>query len=214
MFTGIIETIGELVTAKTGNNTDCRLSIHCGPDLLKDVKLGDSIAVSGVCLTVVHFDEHRFDADVSAETLRCTTLGALKTGDVLNLERALLPTTRLGGHFVSGHVDGLGKLVAIQAEGDSKRLSFSVDQALSRFIAAKGSIAIDGVSLTVNGIESDQFWVNLVPHTQLKTTLTRMHPGAVVNIEVDMLARYIARFVQTTDNAKLDQAFLEQHGYV
>jgi len=162
-----------------------------------DIALGESIAVSGVCLTVVEFDAAGFAADVSNETLSRTTLGALADGAPVNLERALLPTTRLGGHLVSGHIDGLGAVRAIEADARSQRWTFVVPRALARYIAEKGSIAVDGVSLTVNHVTDDTFDVNLVPHTVSHTAFSAMPLGAAVNIEVDQVARYVERLVST-----------------
>lgn len=196
MFTGLIEAVGAL-RAREPRDGDLRLWIDAGSLPRADIALGESIAVSGVCLTVVAFDADGFAADVSNETLSRTTLGALADGAAVNLERALLPTTRLGGHLVSGHVDGLGTVQAIDADARSLRWRFAVPRALARYIAPKGSVAIDGVSLTVNRVEDTAdgatFEVNLVPHTMAHTAFGVARVGAQVNIEVDQVARYVER---------------------
>lgn len=196
MFTGLIEAVGRL-RSRESRDGDLRLWIDTGPLARDDIALGESIAVSGVCLTVVAFDASGFAADVSNETLARTTLGGLADGAALNLERALLPTTRLGGHLVSGHVDGLGTVQSIEADARSLRWTFAVPRVLARYIAEKGSVAIDGVSLTVNrvadGHDATTFDVNLVPHTMAHTAFGATPVGAQVNIEVDQIARYVER---------------------
>lgn len=192
MFTGIIEAVGHLIERETRGG-DVRLTIDTGALDLADVALGDSIAVGGVCLTVVALAERAFGADVSVETLACTTLGALAVGDAVNLEKALRLSDRLGGHLVSGHVDGIGRVVAIEPDARSLRWTFEVPPALARYIAAKGSVCVDGVSLTVNHIEANRFGVNLIPHTMAVTTFAARRVGDAVNIEVDLVARYLER---------------------
>lgn len=195
MFTGIILAVGkvERLVALEG---DYQLTFNTGQLALDDVNIGDSIAVSGVCLTVVELMANSFSADVSKETLSRTTLAQAQVGSSVNLELALAPTTRLGGHFVSGHVDGLGTVLRKEQEGRSYRFEIKVPQVLSRYIAEKGSICIDGISLTVNQVASETFSVNIVPHTLSMTTLGVMPIGAAVNIEVDILARYLERLIQ------------------
>lgn len=192
MFTGIIEATGTLRQLRqTGG--DWRLEIASDRLDFSDVVLGDSIAVSGVCLTVVSQGNASFAADVSNETMRCTSLGGLQTGDTVNLEKALTPTSRLGGHIVSGHVDGLAELIDVQADGRSTRLCYRVPAELARYIAAKGSVCLDGVSLTVNQVDGVEFTVNIIPHTAANTTIRHYRPGRQVNLEVDVVSRYLER---------------------
>ncbi len=192
MFTGIIQAIGH-ITRVERREGDVRLHLTAGDLDLSDVSPGDSIAVSGVCLTALEPSVHGFVADVSNETLRLTTLGHAKEGDAVNLEKALRLVDRLGGHLVSGHVDGMGEVLAIDDDARSQRWRFRVPQALSRYIAKKGSVCIDGVSLTVNAVEADDFEVNLIPHTTQVTTFGARRVGDAVNIEVDLMARYAER---------------------
>lgn len=197
MFTGIVQQVGTLTPISEG-----RYGLHTGSAFIQGVQLGDSIAVSGVCLTVVALQAEGFAADVSAETLRCTTLGQLQSGASVNLERALTLGTPLGGHLVSGHVDGVGRVRQRQSEGASEVFWFDWPPALARFIAVKGSVCVDGVSLTVNALDVDGFAVNLVPHTCSRTTLGQLQPGAPVNLEVDVVARYVARFLEASQTAR------------
>ena len=180
---------------------------------LADVQLGDSIAVSGVCLTAVTLEPRGFSADVSNETLSLTTLGQLKAGDPVNLEKALRLADRLGGHLVSGHVDGVGKVVSVAPDARSQRWVFEVPASLSRYIAAKGSICIDGTSLTVNEVAGTRFGVNLIPHTVEHTAFHARRAGDAVNIEVDVIARYVERLIGSGQAPRLDEAFLKQHGF-
>ena len=202
MFTGIIEAIGQ-VRALQARAGDLRLCIGSGNLDMHDVALGESIAVNGVCLTVVAFSAEHFEADVSNETLRCTTLGELQVDAPVNLERAMRADGRFGGHIVSGHVDGVGEVRSITAESRSQIWRFRVPAALSRYIAEKGSVCIDGTSLTVNAVEGDEFEVNLVPHTVTHTRFHSLTTGARVNIEVDLIARYVER-LRTRDTASLE----------
>lgn len=192
MFTGIIQAVGHLAARET-RGADARLVIDAGALDLGDVALGDSIAVAGTCLTVVAIDSTRWTADVSAETLRLTTLGTLAVGDALNLEKALRLADRLGGHLVTGHVDGVGAVANVEDDGGSQRWSFRVPAALMRYIAVKGSICVDGTSLTVNAVDGDRFGVTLIPHTLGATTFAARKVGDAVNIEVDLMARYAER---------------------
>jgi riboflavin synthase len=192
MFTGLIQAVGSLRDAQPRGG-DLRLRIDVGALPMDDVQLGESIAVSGVCLTVVEFDQQSFAADVSNETLSLTTLGALAEGAPVNLERALLPTTRLGGHLVAGHVDGIGRVEKTWDDGRSQRWRFSAPAGLLRYIANKGSICVDGVSLTVNLADDSGFEVNLVPHTIEHTAFASTPAGSPVNLEVDLIARYVER---------------------
>lgn len=192
MFTGLVEAVGRVavIEAKGG---DVRLRIASETLGFADVQLGDSIAVNGVCLTVVAFDAHGFDADVSTETLARTTLGAWTVGRLVNLEKSLRFGDRVGGHLVSGHVDGVGQVVSIEADARATRWRFALPRALSRFVAEKGSIAVDGVSLTVNSVGDEHFEVALIPHTQTVTAFAETAVGSAVNLEVDLLARYLDR---------------------
>ena len=194
MFTGIIEAVGTL-GAITRRDDGARISVNTANLDLTDVKIGDSIAVNGVCLTVVALGSKAFEADLSAETLARTTFGQRRVGDRLNLERALTLAKSLGGHLVSGHVDGVAQVQASSADGQSRVVTFQVPQMLGRYIAAKGSICVDGVSLTVNVVEGDHFTVSLIPHTLGMTTLDVLQAGAAVNIEVDIIARYLERLL-------------------
>ena len=195
MFTGIIQAVGQ-VAALEPRGGDVRLRIAAPGWPLDDVAEGDSIAVAGVCLTALDLAADGFAADVSIETLNLTTLGRLAPGDGVNLEKALRLSDRLGGHLVSGHVDGVGRVVEIAADARSQRWTFEAPAALARYIAVKGSICIDGVSLTVNAVDGARFGVNLIPHTQAVTTFGTRRPGDAVNLEVDLLARYIERLQQ------------------
>ena len=195
MFTGIIQTVGHIQSLqKIGG--DIRLSINVNGLPMHDVELGESIAVSGVCLTVVAFDENFFAADVSNETLSRTSLGNLGLGDKVNLERALQASSRIGGHWVSGHVDGLASVNSIVEDARSQRWRFTADKSLLRYIAEKGSVAVNGVSLTVNQADFEGFEVNLVPHTIEHTNFSALSKSSSVNIEVDLMARYVERLMQ------------------
>jgi len=192
MFTGIIQAIGRIAGSEARGG-DTRLVIAAGGLPLDDVADGDSISVSGVCLTALRPQAGRFAADVSTETLARTTLGALRTGDPVNLEKSLRLADRLGGHFVFGHVDAVGRVAAIDDDARSQRWRFVLPRDLLRYVAAKGSIGIDGVSLTVNDVDGDTLGVNLIPHTIAATTFGVKSVGDAVNIEVDLIARYLER---------------------
>lgn len=194
MFTGLVQAIGKLESI-TDKGSDLRLTISCGKLPLDQIRVGDSIAVSGVCLTAAALTQAGFVADVSHETLSCTTLGEARPGTLVNLELALTPSSRFGGHLVSGHVDGVGKVIARWPEGRSMRFKIEAPKELARYIAAKGSICVDGVSLTVNRVEGAAFEVNIIPHTLAETTLGITQVGAKVNLEVDLIARYLERLL-------------------
>jgi riboflavin synthase len=200
MFTGIIEATGR-ISAIREQGGDWRLSISSESLDFSDVRLGDSIAVSGVCLTALDVHAGGFSADVSRETLSVTTLVTLKVGAQVNLEKALMPQSRLGGHIVSGHVDGIAELLSRRPDGRSERLTFQLPQELARYVAHKGSICIDGVSLTVNEVQGREFGVNIIPHTAERTTLHDYRPGRRVNIEVDVISRYLERLLQDRGEA-------------
>lgn len=193
VFTGIISSIGVIAGTTIHQRGDLSLSISATGANLDEIKIGDSIAVAGVCLTVTAMDGQLLSADVSTETLDLTTLGMLGAGDAVNLELALKAGDALGGHLVSGHVDGRGQLVNRGSDARSERFEFEVSEHLNRYIAVKGSVCIDGVSLTVNHVDQCQFGVNLIPHTLENTTLGRLSSGDWVNIEVDVVARYVER---------------------
>ena len=195
MFTGIIQAIGAIQHSEAIGG-DIRLTINATDLELGTSSLGDSIAVNGVCLTVVEFTGKGFVADVSLETLDKTSLGRLSQGSPVNLETALTLNTALGGHLVSGHVDGLATLIEMHQDARSIRYGFEVEPALQHYIAAKGSVSIDGCSLTVNRVDNNRFDVNIVPHTQQKTIFQFYQAGSKVNIEVDIIARYLERLIQ------------------
>lgn len=221
MFTGLIEATGRIgAFQQTGD--DARLYIQTQTLDLRDVKVGDSIAINGVCLTVVELQHDGFWADVSGETLSRTTLSILNIQSEVNLEKALLPTTRLGGHLVSGHVDGVGIIESVYEDGRSLQLKIRTPPELSRYIAQKGSICVDGVSLTVNDAADALFSLNIIPHTQQATTLKSVKVGRQVNLEVDLLARYVERLLTSgVQNVRgdaslgegLSQATLSRHGF-
>jgi riboflavin synthase len=200
MFTGIVQGVGT-VRAIEPRGGDVTFVFDTGEVSLEGIDLGGSIAVSGVCLTATQFDRSSFRADVSRETLSLTTLGDYTVGTHVNLEKALLAGQALGGHYVTGHVDGVGEVVSRHEDARSVRMEFRVPAELARYIARKGSICVDGVSLTVNGASGDRFDVNLVPHTLEVTTLGRLRTGSLVNLEIDIIARYLERLVAPTDAA-------------
>jgi len=194
MFTGIVQAVGT-IAAMTPRGGDVELLIDAAGLSLAGVALGDSIAVAGACLTVTRLDGARFAADVSNETLARTTLGRRAVGSAVNLEKALRAGDALGGHYVTGHVDGLATLVAAHDDARSLRLTFEVPAALARYVAAKGSATIEGVSLTVNEVDGRRFGVNLIPHTREVTTLGALAVGDAVNLEIDIIARYVERLI-------------------
>lgn len=196
MFTGIIADIGS-IAEKRDREGGLRLRIQTSKLDMADVQLGDSIAVNGVCLTAVELGKSSFAVDVSKETLHCT-VGLEQTGAAVNLEKALRLADRLGGHLVSGHVDGVGEVLEFVNLGESWKLKVCAPVELSKYIAAKGSITINGVSLTVNRVEGDVFEVNLIPHTLQETTLKSLHPESRVNLEIDLIARYVERMMTSS----------------
>ncbi len=216
MFTGIVESLGSIVAVNSKGEDFC-LQVQTGELDMSDVKIGDSIAVNGVCLTAIKLGEKSFDADVSAETIRHTSLGNLKAGSKVNLEKALTPTSRLGGHLVSGHVDGLGKIIRSFDDGRAIRYVIEVPEELAKYIAAKGSICVDGISLTVNDVELNNFYLNIVPHTAERTTASQWKPGVEVNLEVDVIARYLERLLTgeaKTGKIGITEGFLAEHGFL
>ncbi len=216
MFTGIIEAIGSIRTLKSVGS-DYRVFVDSGALDLGDVKLGDSIAVNGVCLTVIRLEADGFWADVSGETVRKTRLAKMGEGSKVNLEKALTPTTRLGGHLVSGHVDGVGKVIERNDDGRSLQFTIDAPKSIARYIAAKGSITIDGISLTVNSVNESLFELNIVPHTLDETTLKTLSVGDEVNLEVDLIARYLERLLtgeHKREKPEITSAFLAEHGFM
>lgn len=218
MFTGIIQAVGK-IAALEPKGADLRVRIATGKLDLGDVRLGDSIAVNGVCLTAVELPGDGFWADVSGETLARTTLGELRVGQAVNLEKALTPTTRLGGHLVSGHVDGIGTVVRRWEDGRSVRFRVRAPDELAKYIAQKGSICVDGISLTVNAVEGAEFELNIVPHTLQETTMGGYAAGTRVNLEVDIIARYLERLLLGEKAANpggggITEAFLAEHGFI
>ncbi|AFI85085.1 riboflavin synthase [Methylophaga nitratireducenticrescens] len=212
MFTGIIAAVGQLKSLESRGG-DLRLHIDPAKLELTDVKLGDSIAVNGVCLTVVEMSANHLQFDVSQETLQRTSLGQLTTGSEANLEKALAVGDRLGGHFVSGHVDGLGEVISKAASARSWQYRIKVPADLTRYIAEKGSISIDGVSLTVNSIFEGGFDINIIPHTLEETIIKYYQPGTRVNLEVDLIARYLERLLPQTGST-ISRDFLTQQGFI
>ena len=208
MFTGIIEEIG---IAK--HITPSKITIECGI-VTQDASLGDSIAVNGVCLTVVEILTNGFVADISPETLKVTSLGDLKSGDSVNLERAMKANGRFGGHIVSGHIDGRGRFINCNNTGDFYELNIELTPELSKYIIKKGSIAINGISLTIANINHNIIKVAVIPHTYENTTLKNIKSGDFVNIEVDMMAKYVEKFLSTSDNkSRISLEFLQEHGF-
>lgn len=202
MFTGIVTALGTIRSIDPiGAGKDMRLVIHAPWEDTASIALGASISCSGCCLTAVELGADWFAVDVSAETLSCTTMGTWAVGSQVNLERSLKVGDELGGHIVSGHVDGVGRTVSAVPENGSIRWTFQVPAELSRFIAEKGSVAINGVSLTVNAVRGDTFGVNIIPHTASVTSFATLQPGDAVNIEIDMLARYVARLAEAQSGA-------------
>ena len=194
MFTGIIEGVGRLA-AREPRGGDVRFSFATGSLPFEHVQLGESIAVNGVCLTVVAFDAGSFQADASTETLGLTTLGDLAEGAALNLERAMRPSDRLGGHLVSGHVDGIGRVLSVHDDARAQRWRFAAPAPLLKYVAKKGSICVDGVSLTVNAVDGEGFEVALIPHTVAHTRFAETAVGDAVNLEIDLVARYVERLL-------------------
>jgi len=218
MFTGIIEAIGSIRQLEPRGG-DMRLHVSSGKLDMHDVKPGDSIATNGVCLTVVDFGDQWYSADVSRETLSLTTLGKLKPGSKVNLEKAMAVGDRLGGHIVSGHIDGMGTVIDVHQDARSWRYRLRAPDSLARYIAHKGSICVDGVSLTVNRVEQSDFELNIIPVTLKETVFGDYRPGSDVNLEVDVIARYLERLLSGPNPMPLDapaaitREFLARNGY-
>ncbi len=218
MFTGIIEATG-IIGDIQPKGDDIRLLIDTGKLDMSDVKVGDSIAVNGVCLTAISIVDSGFLADVSRESLKLTSLAQLSAGSEVNLEKALTLQTRLGGHLVSGHVDGLGEVIEQYDEGRSTRYWLKAPDDLAKYISAKGSICIDGTSLTVNEVDGAKFKINIVPHTIQETVIKHYHLGTKVNLEVDVIARYLERLLQgeaaaASTSSGITEAFLAENGFI
>jgi len=217
MFTGIIEAVGS-VAGRLARGEDMRLRIDTAVLNLVDVKLGDSIAVNGVCLTAVELPGDGFWADVSHETLKRTGIGKLQDGDAVNLEKALTPETRLGGHLVSGHVDGIGEVISREGRGRAECFIIRAPDKLAKYIAEKGSICVDGTSLTVNAVNGAEFELTIVPHTLQQTIMDSYHVGSQVNLEVDIIARYLERLLlgeaAADTSSGLTEGFLAEHGFL
>lgn len=214
MFTGLIEEVGSVEDIVSGGKSGT-MKIGCS-EVLEGVKLGDSISVNGICLTVVRFDDKSFTVDFMPETLKVTNLGKLGRGSKVNLERALMVGDRLGGHIVSGHVDGTGKLTAFKERENATEVWVEADKGLLKYIIKKGSIAIDGASLTVAEVSRNGFMVSIIPHTGKETTLLRKKAGDSVNLECDSVGKYIERLMEfkETDKEKLSVDFLNRNGFL
>ncbi|MDF2154961.1 riboflavin synthase [Vibrio sp. CAU 1672] len=216
MFTGIVEAVGTLA-AITPKGEDVTITVDVGKLDMADVKLGDSIATNGVCLTVIEFGARHFSADLSLETLQKSGFATYQVGDQVNLEKAMLPTTRFGGHIVSGHVDAVGEIVERQQVGRAIEFWVAMPAELSKYVAEKGSITVDGISLTVNALRKNAFKLTIVPHTSAETTIDRFQVGRKVNLEVDVLARYMERLLQGQQaqqpESRLTMEFLQQNGF-
>ena len=218
MFTGIIEALGT-ITKLENRGHDIRLTVATGKLDMSDVKMGDSIATNGVCLTVVDYDDSFYSADVSAETIRYTGFANYAVGSQVNLEKALRAADRLGGHIVSGHVDGVGEISRIVTQTDYVEIWVKAPDELAKYIAHKGSITVDGVSLTVNDVNGSEFMLWIIPHTLQETVLGTYKAGTKVNLEVDVIARYLERLMLGDDAAKpmskgIDMAFLAENGFL
>lgn len=219
MFTGIIESIGK-ISAQQVKGGDVRLQIETGALSLDDVKLGDSIAVNGICLTVVSLNAGGFSADVSLETLSHSTFQLMTVGSAVNLEKALTLSTRLGGHMVSGHVDGVGEVVEYLADARSVHVAVRLSHDLMKYLAQKGSVCVDGVSLTINRLDNEVFHLNIVPHTAQETIIDTWKVGTKVNVEVDVVARYLERLIlgeerdSTRKNEGVTETLLAKHGFL
>ena len=218
MFTGIIESLGKVESLQSVGG-DVRLRI--GTDLdMSDVHLGDSIATNGICLTVIEWGANWYAADVSRESLNRTTLGNWKVGQRVNVEKAMLPTTRFGGHIVSGHVDAVGEITVVREDARSIYYEVTAPVEIAKYLAEKGSVTVDGISLTINHLRGNIISLNLIPHTAERTNIGTWKTGAKVNLEVDILARYIERLLlgdkaaEVKEQSKLSMAFLAENGFL
>ena len=218
MFTGIIESLGKVESLQSVGG-DVRLRIGTSLDM-SDVHLGDSIATNGICLTVIEWGENWYAADVSRESLNRTTLGTWKVGQRVNVEKAMLPTTRFGGHIVSGHVDAVGEITVVREDARSIYYEVTAPAEIAKYLAEKGSVTVDGISLTINHLRGNIISLNLIPHTAERTNIGTWKTGAKVNLEVDVLARYIERLMlgdkaaEVKEQSKLSMAFLAENGFL
>ncbi|MDT8445590.1 MAG: riboflavin synthase [bacterium] len=216
MFTGLIEEVGQLEALRGIGPNQKELTLRCRL-IQSDLKLGDSVAIDGVCLTVVRFDDQSAAFELSSETLDKSLFAAKRSGARLNLERALRMGDRLGGHMVQGHVDGIGRCELVEKQGNFYRLAFSFDGALEKYFIPKGSVAINGISLTLSKLDSQQLEVAIIPHTYLETNLSELSPGDLVHLETDLIGRYVERMLsfgaQNQPESKLNESFLKDHGF-
>lgn len=213
MFTGIIEEIGK-IAEYTKLSDGARLKVSC-KEILDDIKIGDSISVNGCCQTVVEFTKDSFISELSEETLKVTNFGDIKSGYSVNLERALTPTTRMGGHIVQGHVDCTGKLISVERLSGFYNMRFEIPEKNTRYVVNKGSVAVNGISLTVANMENNIFSVAVIPHTYSGTTLAKLNIGESVNIETDVLGRYVEKFLSSDNNSsRLSENFLRENGFI
>ena len=212
MFTGIVEEIG-IIQGFTKKFNGADIIVKCST-VLENTQLGDSIAINGCCQTVVAIDSNSFTTNISEETLRVTTLASLQHGNPVNLERALTPSSRMGGHILQGHIDGIAKFIKSEKLSDFYNLFFEIPHELDKYVVYKGSIAINGVSLTVAEINNNIVKVAIIPHTFENTTLKNLKPNNSVNIETDILGRYIEKFLSTNNSSRLNEAFLKENGFV
>lgn len=215
MFTGLVEEVGKVLDI-VNENKIWTITFEC-KKIVENISIGDSIAVNGVCLTVNEFDENLFKANVMAETIRKTNLGFLKSGSLVNLERALKIGDRLGGHVVSGHIDGTGAIKEFKSEGNAIWISVVAPKEILKYIVYKGSVAIDGVSLTVGYVDEEMFKVSIIPHTKESTALNKKNIKDLVNIECDVIGKYVERFLQSgkkESESKIDRDFLRKNGFI
>ncbi|TAN43440.1 MAG: riboflavin synthase [Nitrospirae bacterium] len=212
MFTGLIEELGEVASIKQSAD-GARLSVKCG-GLHKDAAIGDSIATNGICLTVVAIKDRIMSFDASSETLKSTNLGGLKTGDKVNLEASLKPTSKMGGHFVTGHIDGVGKIRSKSQTGNAIKIEIESPQGVLKYLVDKGSVAVDGISLTVVDVLKDSFTIVIIPHTAKMTTIGFKNTGDTVNLEPDILAKYVAKFLKTDGGDQSLMSALKKSGFV
>jgi riboflavin synthase len=218
MFTGIVEDLGRVESLQSVGG-DVRLRIQTALDM-SDVHLGDSIATNGICLTVIAWGDHWYEADVSRESLNRSTLGQWKIGQTVNVEKAMLPTTRFGGHIVSGHVDAVGEISVVRHDARSLYFEVTAPAGIAKYLAEKGSITVDGISLTINHLRGNILSLNLIPHTAERTNISTWKQGAQVNLEVDILARYIERLLlgeraaEVPAQSKMSMEFLAEHGFL
>ena len=218
MFTGIIESLGKVESLQNVGG-DVRLRIRTDLDM-SDVHLGDSIATNGICLTVIEWGDHWYAADVSRESLNRTTLGQWKVGQPVNVEKAMLPTTRFGGHIVSGHVDAVGEITLVREDARSVYYEVTAPAEIAKYLAEKGSITVDGISLTINHLRGNVLSLNLIPHTAERTNISTWKAGSKVNLEVDVLARYIERLLlgdkaaEQGKSTEISMAFLAENGFL